>query len=237
MSVFTTPSKKRRKGVKTLNFSSDLKAWFCCEMCFVTIMLLFNTQRSNPCRVSLSVKHISMWCYRRLSCSWPWCLYSLAGLLTRTVVVKHEPETVCLQGKSWAFWNVLVTAVRHNFLLWRRVLCFSSSRHISHSFIAARLVFSLWVIWESLSVCVFLYTNWVAPAVTPARGYKHGAVHDQLKWQLYQGESSGCKLVNKLFFLAKIPNNICGQPSKSWDLPVFLVLRVYLSLLILIRFS
>lgn len=120
-------------------------------------MLLFNTQRSNPCRVSLSVKHISMWCYRRLSCSWPWCLYSLAGLLTRTVVVKHEPETVCLQGKSWAFWNVLVTAVRHNFLLWRRVLCFSSSRHISHSFIAARLVFSLWVIWESLSVCVFIH--------------------------------------------------------------------------------
>lgn len=81
----------------------------------------------------------------------------VCGGLTRTVVVKHEPETVCLQGKSWAFWNVLVTAVRHNFLLWRRVLYFSSSRHISHSFIAARLVFSLWVIWESLSVCVYIH--------------------------------------------------------------------------------
>lgn len=42
---------------------------------------------------------------------------------------KLEPQTTRFQSKSCAFWNVLVAAERHKFLLWKQIFSDSGLRH------------------------------------------------------------------------------------------------------------
>lgn len=131
----------------------------------------------------------------------------VCGGLTRTVVVKHEPETVCLQGKSWAFLKCAGHSSKAQFFtLKESSLLFQFASYFSQFHCCSASFLPLSDLGISQRLCLYTQTEShpVAPAVTPARGYKHGAVHDQLKWQLCQGESGGYNRLITWISISKI---------------------------------